>query len=156
MWANKNDPIVEMLLIMCYSGYRITAYKTITTNTEDWYFQGGIKTASGKDRIVPIHSSIQPLVKARMERDGCILKMSKVYFRSKVYPTLSRLGVTKHTPHDCRHTFSRLCEKYGVNENDRKRMLGHSFGNDITNGIYGHRTLEELRNEIEKIQLPKV
>ncbi len=156
LWANKNDPIVEMLLIMCYSGYRITAYKTITTNTEDWYFQGGIKTASGKDRIVPIHSSIQPLVKARMERDGCILKMSKVYFRSKVYPTLSRLGVTKHTPHDCRHTFSRLCEKYGVNENDRKRMLGHSFGNDITNGIYGHRTLEELRNEIEKIQLPKV
>lgn len=34
---------------------------------------------------------------------------------------------------------------------DRKRMLGHSFGNDITNAVYGHRTLEELRTEIEKI-----
>ena len=43
-----------------------------------------------------------------------------------------------------------LYVKYGVRENDRKRMLGHSFGNDITNAVYGHRTLEELRTEIEK------
>ena len=38
-----------------------------------------------------------------------------------------------------------------MTENDRKRMLGHSFGGDITNKVYGHRTLEELRAEIEKI-----
>ena len=75
------------------------------------------------------------------------------------YPTLERLNITgnpKHTPHDCRHTFSALCEKYGVRENDRKRMLGHSFGNDVTNAVYGHRTLEELRAEIEKIKVPFV
>ena len=34
-----------------------------------------------------------------------------------------------------------------------KRMMGHSFANDITNGVYGHRTLEELRTEIEKIKV---
>ena len=33
-------------------------------------------------------------------------------------------------------------------------MMGHSFGNDITNSVYGHRTLEELRAEIEKIRIP--
>ena len=59
----------------------------------------------------------------------------------------------RHTPHDARHTFSMLCEKYQVNENDRKRMLGHAF-QDITNKIYGHRTVEELRREIEKIEIP--
>ena len=53
------------------------------------------------------------------------------------------------------HTFSRICERYGVREADRKRILGHSFGNDITNGVYGHRTLEELRTEIEKIKVPE-
>ena len=47
-----------------------------------------------------------------------------------------------------------LCESFGVNENDRKRMMGHSFGNDITNGTYGHRSVEELRNELEKIKIP--
>ena len=69
---------------------------------------------------------------------------------------LNIVGTPKHTPHDCRHTFSRLCETYGVRENDRKRMLGHSFGGDVTNAVYGHRTLEELRAEIEKIEMPFV
>ena len=59
----------------------------------------------------------------------------------------------RHTPHDARHTFSMLCEKYQVNENDRKRMLGHAF-QAITNKVYGHRTVEELRREIEKIEIP--
>ena len=59
-------------------------------------------------------------------------------------------GLGEHTPHDTKHTFSRLCEKYGVRENDRKRMMGHAIG-DITNDIYGHRGIEELRTEIEKI-----
>lgn len=47
----------------------------------------------------------------------------------------------------------KLCEKYNVNENERKLILDHSFGQDITNGIYGHRDLEDLRNEIEKIKI---
>ena len=67
--------------------------------------------------------------------------------------TLRKLGIKEKSPHSCRHTFSRLCESYGVREADRKRMMGHSFGSDITNGVYGHRTLEELRTEIEKIKV---
>ena len=70
-----------------------------------------------------------------------------------MYGALEMLGIEKHTPHDCRHTFSALCEKYEVQENDRKRMLGHSFGNDITNKTYGHRNLEDLRTEICKIKI---
>ena len=57
-----------------------------------------------------------------------------------------------HTPYSCRHTFSRLCESYGVRDADRRRMMGHSFHGDITNEVYGHQTLEELRQQIEKIQ----
>ena len=58
-----------------------------------------------------------------------------------------------HTPHSTRHTFSRLCESYDVKEADRKRMLGHSLKGDITNGVYGHRSVEELKKEIEKISI---
>jgi len=151
LWAHQKNPIV--LLIMCYSGYRITAYRTLTVNLEDQYFQGGVKTVAGKNRIVPIHSAVLPLVKHRLAVDGTLMRDTGA-FRSKMYATLKSLGIKKHTPHDCRHTFSALCERYGVNENDRKRMMGHSFGGDITNSIYGHRTTEELRSEIEKIQVP--
>ena len=101
----------------------------------------------------PIHSAIIPLVEKRLQRDGSMLSISTHQFRTKMYRALDALGIEKHTPHDCRHTFSMLCEKYKVNENDRKRMMGHSFGNDVTNAKYGHRSVEELREEIEKIKI---
>ena len=149
----KDDPIVEFILIMCLSGYRITAYVDIEVNTDKWYFFGGIKTAAGKERIVPIHPFIQSMVEKRMRRIGGMLDVTPAAFRRQMYKKLSEIGIEKHTPHDCRHTFSALLESAKVNENDRKRMMGHSFGNDITNKIYGHRTLEELRVEIEKIKM---
>ena len=37
-------------------------------------------------------------------------------------------------------------------ERDKKLMLGHAFS-DVTNKVYLHRTLEDLRGEIEKIKL---
>ena len=156
LWENKDDEDVEFLLIMCYSGFRIAAYKTMEVNLEEKYFCGGVKNKYSKNRIVPIHSGILPLVRSRLERDGCLLTSDQT-FRKHLDERnlLGKLGISHHTPHDCRHTFSRLCEDYRVNENDRKRMLGHSFGNDITNKTYGHRSLDMLRKQIQKIKVPK-
>lgn len=152
LWAKKADPVVEFILIMCYSGYRIRAYQKMEINLEENYFKGGVKTTAGKSRIVPIHPAIRPLVMSRLKRDGRLLDNIQG-FRKEMYSKLESLGIEKHTPHDCRHTFSVFCEKYRINENDRKRMLGHSFKDDITNSIYGHRTVDELRGEIEKIKV---
>ena len=156
LWRHADDPTIEMLLILSYSGWRITEVFTLSVDLEKACYTGGIKTQAGKNRLVPIHSSILPLVARRMERFGCLLPMSAQQYRVEMRDRLEALGILGdpiHTPHDCRHTFSRLCEKYGVRENDRKRMLGHSFG-DITNRVYGHRELDALRREIEKISLP--
>ena len=159
LWENKEDAMVRMVLIMCYSGFRVSAYKTMETNTKEWFFRGGIKTESSKNRVVPVHSGIRPLVSEMLQTEGQYLfGLSIDVFCKRMHRKMVELGIDvdgrHHTPHSCRHTFSRLCESYGVREADRKRMLGHSFGNDMTNGVYGHRTLEELRGEIEKIQLP--
>lgn len=161
LWNNADDPEVQLILIMCYSGWRIGEVLKLTTNLEDKCFQGGIKTKAGKNRIVPIHPAVYRFVEQKVLTQGgklCVCTQQH-HRKALFYPTLERLGIVgnpKHTPHDCRHTFSALCEKYGVRENDRKRMLGHSFGNDVTNAVYGHRTLEELREEIEKIKVPFV
>lgn len=152
LWQKKNDPVIEFLLIMCYSGYRISAYRTLEVNTKEWYFKGGLKTPAGKGRIVPIHTAIRPLVEKRIARDGGLLVCTVSSYRKSMYATLADLNIAPHTPHDCRHTFSWLCEKYEVRENDRKRMLGHKF-KDITNQVYGHRELNELREQIEKIKI---
>lgn len=155
LWEHSEDTTVEFILIMCYAGYRISAYKDMVVNLDERYFLGGNKTASGKGLQSPIHSATIPLVARRIQRDGALLKCSDASFRSAMYKTLNGIGIDKHTPHDCKHTFSSLCEKYGVRENDRKRLLGHKIGN-VTNDVYGHRTLEELRAEIEKIKVPEL
>ena len=144
---HSDDPRAAMVLIMCYSGFRVSAYHKLEINLEERYFKGGIKTKAGKDRIVPIHSGIYPLVvkhRAMIQRDS--RKITK-----DMADILSELSLPPLTPHSCRHTFSALCERYGVNENDRKRLLGHAF-QDVTNAVYGHRTIAELRTEIEKIR----
>jgi len=153
LWEHVKDPIVESILILCYSGWRITEFINLTVNLEEKYFCGGMKTAAGKNRIVPIHHAIFPLVKRRIYQYKCLVEESPVEYRkcfTKALTDLNMAGTPRHTPHDCRHTFSRLCEKYGVRENDQKRMLGHAFS-DVTNKVYGHRDLESLRKELEKI-----
>lgn len=155
LWQHKENAVVEFILIMCYSGFRIAAYRSIEVNAEEWYFKGGVKNKCSKERMVPIHTLIRPLVVSRLARDGRLLGRMQD-FRKSMYDVLNGIGITKHTPHDCRHTFSMLCERYCVNENDRKRMMGHSFGSDTTNRVYGHRSIEDLRAEIEKIQAPNL
>ena len=151
-WADRADPVAEMLLIMCLSGFRIDEYRSMEINLADQYFIGGSKTKAGKGRCVPIHSGIIDLVSARMERyGGKLLPYTANTFRRHMEAYLTRIGMpVHHTPHDCRHTFSALAEKYKVAENDRKRMLGHAL-QDVTNRVYGHRTVDDLRAEIEKI-----
>lgn len=155
LWRNKENPVAEMLLIMCYSGFRISEYNEMEINLEEGYFCGGLKTKAGKNRIVPIHSAIIPLVRRRLESYSSLLHLSTAQFRNHMYKTLSELEIQRHTPHDCRHTFSRLCDQYEVAENDKKTMMGHAF-KDITNKVYRHRNLKELRKQIEKISVSLV
>lgn len=154
LWRHKGIPEVQMILVLIYSGFRISAYESLkTTLAPEWYFQGGLKTKASKDRIVPIHSAIQPLVVNLLNTNGSIIPHSDT-FRRKMRETIQKIGIKEdHTPHDCRHTFSYLCEKYDVPENDRKRLLGHAFS-DVTNKVYGHRTLDQLRTSIEMIRVP--
>ena len=152
LWKHKEDPIIELVLIMCYSGYRISAYKKMEVHMDEWFFYGGVKSKTNVNpkRIVPIHSGIRELVTTRISRYGCMLPITPDHFRKSMYAKLDEIGIERHTPHDCRHTFSWLAEKYHVPENDRKRLLGHQFA-DVTNKVYGHRSIEDLRQSIECI-----
>ncbi|MBR2528261.1 MAG: integrase [Blautia sp.] len=155
LWEKKDDPVVKNILVMCYSGFRVNEYKAenFQINLDKGFFQGGFKTEAGRDRIVPIHSAIKDLVK---DLDGSFFcGKGSGRFRFDMKDKLFELGIDGgeryHTPHSCRHTFSRLCESFSVNEADRKRMMGHSLRNDVTNGVYGHRTVRELTEQLEKI-----
>lgn len=154
LWADSSNPVSQMILIMIYSGFRISAFEKIEVNLSEGYFKGGVKTAAGKNRIVPIHSAVLPFVQAgAIPADFSSIKFRKDLF----YPKLNELGIsvsssgTKHTPHDCRHTFSWLCDKYGVNDVTKHILMGHAIQGDVEKRVYTHRRIEELREELEKI-----
>lgn len=56
-----------------------------------------------------------------------------------------------HGTHECRHTFITLCARYGMNEHIRKKIIGH-YDKDMTERIYTHRDIDEMREEIIKIK----
>lgn len=150
IWSRESDDTAQLLLIMCYSGFRIGELEGVSVDLKKRSFFGGLKTDAGRNRTVPIHSCIFGIVKKRMKLYGRIMPDTYQAFRNNLAEFLPAAGIGEHTAHDCRHTFSMLCERYGVSDNDRKRMLGHKI-KDVTNGVYGHRSLDDLRKEIEKI-----
>ena len=135
--------------------------KTEHVNLSEWTMQGGVKTAAGKNRIVPIHSAIRSLVQARYSPHFSTFMynaengkpITNVAYYTAFNNVLSKCGITeKHTPHDCRHTFTSLLDSAGANEVCIDRLVGHA-SKSLTKKTYTHKDIEELRQSIELIKI---
>ena len=150
--------LVDTILIFIYSGFRITELlemKTENIDLEEGTFKGGIKTKSGKDRIVPIHSLIRPMVERRVNEGNEYFisrkgkKMTASYYREKWMFMMSHLKMEK-TIHETRHTFESLLDSAGANRRCIDLMMGHK-SKDTGNRVYNHKTLQELKDNIELV-----
>lgn len=154
LYANKDNVNVQIVLIMILSGMRISELENIEIHKEERYMLGGLKTRAGKDRIIPIHKELLPFI------DTLQAPFRANTFRDSIfYPLLEELGIlrtadgVKHTPHDCRHTFSWLADKYNMDTLSKHLIMGHSLKElGIEGSIYGHRTKEELIVQIDQIR----
>ena len=158
LWEHAEEPWVDTVLIMLYSGWRIIEFLTLETANVDMDNQtmkGGVKTRNGKDRIVPIHPAVLKFIEARFNPTSKYLitdqgkPMSEEYYRDIFKDTLSRYGI-KHTPHETRHTFRTRLDSAGANKKCIDLMMGHK-SKDVGERVYTHKTLEELRTAIELI-----
>ena len=59
-----------------------------------------------------------------------------------------------HTPHDTRHTFATLADRYKMDDLCLKLIIGHTV-KDLTKGTYTHKLPSELLAEMQKIQIPE-
>ncbi len=159
LWKHVSDPWVDCILIMIYSGWRITEILTLRTDHVDLNSRtmtGGIKTRNGKDRIVPIHSKIFQLVQARFNPKSTYLitdengnPMDDGTFRDYFTQACNNLGM-QHTPHETRHTFRTSLDSAGANKKCIDLMMGHK-SKDVGERVYTHKTLDELKEAIELI-----
>ncbi len=173
LWKRVNDIRgIDIILIQCYSGWRPQELGTIelaNVDLEKGTFMGGLKTAAGKDRIVPIHSRITPLVEQRYQeavnlgsnylfnysnQNRYTKSIKLTYDRYAYIFEQIRDGLKlnpAHRPHDGRKHFVTMAKKYNVDEYAIKYMVGHRIS-DITEKVYTQRDVEWLIQEIEKIK----
>ena len=158
--SSDNSEIANIILMQCYMGWRpqeILKLKVSDIDIEHKMIKGGMKTESGKDRLVPIHPNIINEVKkiksvAEMRKYNYWLGDDMSYMKYyRQFTALMKKYNMDHTPHDPRKTFITAAKKYNVNEYAIKRIVGHKI-DDITERVYTERTEEWLIEEIEKIE----
>ena len=163
LWDHQNDPWVDSVIFLIYSGWRISeflALKRTDIDLQAGTMKGGTKTRAGKNRVVPIHSLIRPIIEARLAEGAEYLfsyngeKCSQSQYRLFWKDAMACLNDDK-TPHECRHTFESLLDSAGANRKCIDLMMGH-VSKDTGNRVYNHKTIEELKQAIELIKLPNV
>lgn len=159
LWENQNLPWVDSVLFFLYTGFRISEMAALQISNIDLETQimtGGTKTAAGKNRIVPIHSKIQPIVQKRVEqsKSGYLFeynekKLNQTQYR-KFWAEIMDMLKMEHTPHECRHTFRSRLDSAGANKVCIDRLMGHK-SKETGERVYTHKNIEELKLNIELI-----
>lgn len=71
LWDNLNKSYVDSILIMIYTGMRIGELREMkieNINLKERIMISGLKTKAGKDRRIPIHHKILPLIESKMNQ----------------------------------------------------------------------------------------
>ncbi len=55
-----------------------------------------------------------------------------------------------HIPYECRHTFATMLDNNDTNPKIKKLLLWHS-SNDVTEKVYTHKTIEQLKLAVNKL-----
>jgi integrase len=158
LWAMRDKPWVDSVLVFLYTGFRISELLEVKTENVDLdagVIKGGKKTEAGKNRFVPIHSKIACIVHRRVSERGEYLfshsgkKVSTAQYYTLWGEVMKQSGMN-HTPHECRHTFRSRLDSLGANKVCIDRIMGHK-SESVGERIYTHKTIQELKNTIEMV-----
>ena len=161
LWDNiKIMEYADTILILIYTGMRINELLKLekkNVNLENNTIIGGSKTDAGKNRIIPIHPKILPLIIKRMGNKTDYLipnRTGRNYYeynnfrQNEFVKIMEQLGM-EHTIHDTRHTFATMISDVSDNENAITGIIGHTNINMTKK--YTHTNIEKMRKEMEKI-----
>lgn len=153
LWDNKDKPLIDTILILIYTGMRVNEMLGLTRFSVDLKNQtitGGSKTEAGKDRVIPIHPKILPLIQARYAAEERLFPIVYSKYANKFKAALEALGIKNKTPHCTRHTFATLMARSGADTKALQKIIGHA-SYSTTADIYTHLNISDLRKELEKL-----
>ena len=164
-------PFADMIVYACYSGWRPTELiklKIKDVDLKNGFVKGGMKTNAGKNRLVPIHPLVSSIVEKYYKEAKSVgsdylfndvnnkfgIGLSYDQYLSRFNKVMNALHFrTEITPHYTRHTFITKAKSREVNMNEYvlKIIVGHDVG-DLTEHVYTHRELNDLKEEMCKIK----
>lgn len=162
LWrAAGTYPGIDTILIMIYSGLRIGELLNLRPRDikirDRYLIVTESKTEAGRNRIIPINRKIFDFIHSRVESGSKYLiataigdKMPYQSYRALIFNPIMKALKLNHYPHDCRHTCATLLNNAGANPTSVKRILGHA-SKDVTEKVYTHKDLHELRKAINMI-----
>lgn len=164
LWACKGDINAEILLILSYSGMRINELLTLKKeqiNLEERYIITGSKSEAGKDRYIPIHPRIMPLILKHYENKTEWLIVNTFgtkpirydSFHAKRFKKLKKKLQFRQelTPHSTRHFFVSELHRLGADKIAVQKIVGHK-GQDVTEETYTHIEKDILHSIVEMIE----
>jgi site-specific recombinase XerD len=133
--TNTAAAIVRILLATGCRGNELFSAKL--ADCHDGYFVGGSKTASGRGRIIAVTeygtADYRKLVEAATSAGSDLLiggyegNHTYANFAKREFKQLmEELALEGYTPYDCRHTFTTLATKSGMDKQILRRVLGHA------------------------------
>lgn len=159
LWHHQGEQGVDEILFMLFTGCRVSEMLTMecaNVDIKSGTMRGGVKTEAGKNRLIPIHSKLLPIVQRHLS-DGKYLfnydgKDDIARGRSfrKVFNDIMQKHGMKHTTHECRHTFRSKLDSADANKVCIDLIMGHKTA-DVGEKVYTHKTTEELKATIEKL-----
>ncbi|MBQ7990229.1 MAG: tyrosine-type recombinase/integrase [Oscillospiraceae bacterium] len=142
---SPRSEFADILVMTLYTGLRLRS-ELLTLTPDNVHTEGGLhlicgaKTEAGRDRTIPIHPDIVPLVEEYVSKaaDGePLFGMSY----DRIWADMKR-QYSGHTPHHLRHTFRSRLDSLGANHRCAELLMGHSVR--TVSDIYIHKTFDEL------------
>lgn len=165
--------ISDIILFMCYTGWRIQEVCNLTVFDYDRTqktLTGGVKTDAGKNRTVFIPDKVLPVVEKYAALNGPALfcyetgqKKKKLVgystkkLREEFYNTLDSLGIQSSeaepkrlTPHSTRHTYNSMLNRAGVDTATRMKLMGQ-VSEQTNQRVYTHTDLDQMKAAVNAL-----
>ena len=169
------DRYASYVYALCYLGYRPGEMLEIkkdqvTEHNGTLFITEGKKTEAGRDRIVPVHEKIRPIIEQQLATEGTeylfpmhVLNrkgefqgykvMTDNYFNKFAFrPLADRLKIPKNkVPYSARHTFSDKLKTAEGTDKTKAALIGHSDYR-FTQKKYQSTDMDELKAAMNSIK----
>ena len=168
--VEDNVGISDIILFMCYTGWRIQEVCNLTVfdyDRAEKTLTGGVKTEAGKNRTVFIPNKVIKIVERYAalngpalfcyERNGKLCAYNTKRLRAAFYETLDSLGIQSSeaepkrlTPHSTRHTYNSMLNRAGVDTATRMKLMGQ-VSEQTNQRIYTHTDLTQMKKAVNAL-----